>query len=128
MGFFDWQERKIRKISERNMGFAVLGESLIAISFGGLYWIQLVRYGFFIYIAATLLATYYIISTFLHWHRNEALNYQTILLGYLGGFLLLFFFGIQSPQLPLKKYILIAGLLLVVPASRDLIRRGGNKV
>jgi hypothetical protein len=121
MGFFDWLEEKIRKINERNMGLALLGESLIAISLGGLYWIKLVRYGFFIYIAATILASYYIISTLFLWHRNETVKYQTLLLGYLGGFLLLFFFGIQSPQLPLKKYILLAGLLLVFPAAKDLI-------
>jgi hypothetical protein len=113
--------RMIRKVSEKNFGLFILGESLIAISLGSIYWIKLVRYNDFVFISAILLSTYYINTTFLFRRRGQEVTPSIQILGFVGGFLLLLTFGVQAPQLPLKNIILIAGLILVIPALKDLI-------
>lgn len=106
---------RIGGLSGKNLGYFIFGETLIAISLGSMNSLNLVRYGFFIFIAATLLAVTYINSTLIRLKRKEDIPPFTLVIGYLGGFLLVFFFGIQSPQLPFKSIILITGLLLSMP-------------
>lgn len=126
MGFFNWHERQARKISKKNMGRALLGESLVAISLGSLFSRTLVRSGlaFIIFIAATLTAAYYIISSYNAWHKGKIQRYHNLFIGTTAGFLLLLFFGVQTTQLPLKGPIIVIGLILTLPALGDLIRWG----
>jgi hypothetical protein len=117
-------EKKAKSVSDKSFGFFILGQAFIALSLGALYSKALVKSGlwFLIFILATLLASYYINVTILLWHKKEQkIKSKTLIFGFLGGFLLLFFFGIQSPQLPLKRYILIGGILLIIPALKNLI-------
>ncbi len=113
-----------RRITEKNIGLLILGESLVALSLGSIYSLRLVKSGlsFAIFIGATLIAIYYINNSFLTWYRGGTTKPFTQLVGLVGGFFLLLFFGIQSPQLPFKNYILIIGFLLVLPALRELFR------
>ncbi len=112
----------IEKISERNFGSFMLGQAFIALSLGARYSHQLVRSGasFAIFITATLLSSFYITTSILHYQRGKQIMPKKHSVGFAGGFLLLLFFCVQSPHLPLKKYILIAGLVLVIPALKGL--------
>lgn len=120
----------IDKISEKNFGLFILGQSIIALSFGALYSLQFVRSGgsFAVFITATLLSSFYITTSILHFQRGRQIVPKKLAIGFAGGFLLLLFFGIQSPHLPLKKYILIAGLILVIPALMDLAQGRENNI
>ena len=115
----------MEKISERNFGWFVLGLSLAALSAGALYSLKFVRLGvgFIAMIVAIMLSTYYINTSFLALKRKEILGSATLFLGFIGGLLLLLFFGIQSPQLPLKKYLLIAGIILTIPGFKDILTK-----
>ncbi len=126
MGFFNWHQQQVRKISEKNMGRALLGGSLAVISLGSLFSRTLVRSGlsFLIFIAATLTAAHYIIGSYNAWHKGRTQGYQHVFIGTTAGFLLLLFFGVQTTQLPLKGPILVLGLLLTLPALGDLIKGG----
>ncbi len=109
----------LEKLSRKRLGILLLGLSLSTLSLGGLYSIQLVRTGlsFAIFNLGIILSTYYIFTSIIYSHEGKTLKKSTKYLGLLGGFLLLFFFGIQSPQLPFKKILLISGIgitLLVI--------------
>jgi uncharacterized membrane protein len=108
-------------VSEKNLGYFIFGETLIAISLGSMNSLNLVRYGFFIFIAATLLGVTYINSTLIRIQRKDVIRPFTRVLGYLGGFLLVFYFGIQSPQLPFKNIIFVGGLFLIAPAVIEFL-------
>jgi uncharacterized membrane protein len=108
-------------VSEQNLGYFIFGETLIAISLGSINSLNLVKYGFFIFIAATLLGVTYINSTLIRIQRKEVIRPFTLVLGYLGGFLLVFYFGIQSPQLPFKNIIFMGGLFLIAPAVIEFL-------
>jgi uncharacterized membrane protein len=108
-------------VSEQNLGYFIFGETLIAISLGSINSLNLVKYGFFIFIAATLLGVTYINSTLIRIQRKEVIRPFTLVLGYLGGFLLVFYFGIQSPQLPFKNIIFMGGLFLIGPAVIEFL-------
>jgi hypothetical protein len=112
---------KVGELSDKNLGYFIFGETLIAVSLGSMNSLNLVRYGFFIFIAATLFAVTYINSTLIRHKRKDDIPPFTLVIGYLGGFLLVFFFGIQSPQLPIKNIIYIGGLILMLPAAIEIL-------
>lgn len=111
----------ISRVSDKNFGLFILGESLIAISLGSSYWIRLVRYSDLLFFGTILLSTYYINKTLIGQRSNAGGSPRLQALGLLVGFLLFLLFGMQAPQLPLKRYILTAGLILIIPALKDLI-------
>ncbi len=111
---------RISGLSGKNLGYFVFGETLTALSLGAMNSLKLVRYIDLVLIAATILAITYINSTLIRLKRKEDIPPFTLAIGYLGGFLLVFFFGIQSPQLPFKNIIFIGGLILMLPAAIDI--------
>jgi|GEM_PF-6543898 len=119
----------IEKIGERSFGLFMLGHALIALSIGSVYsrWFIRSAASFAAYIAATLLATFYITTVIQNYKRSTQVKAKTHFVGFVGSFLLILFFGIQSPHLPGKIYLFAAGALLVVPAGRDLIFGGGGE-
>ncbi len=114
-----------KRISEKSLGLLVFGETLIALSLGSIYSLRLVSEGYYIFIAASLLSVSYINSTLLIMLRSREASLITYIVGFTGGFLLALFFGIQSPQLPFKNIVLLAGALLLLPTLKDLTRRKG---
>ncbi len=119
----------IEKIRERSFGLFMLGQALIALSLGAIYSRVFVRSAasFAFYIAATLLASFYITTSILHYKRRKPVKAKIHLVGFIGGFFLILFFGVQSPHLPGKGILFAAGALLVIPAARDLIIGGGRE-
>ncbi len=114
----------LEKISQRNFGLFMLGQALIALSLGAVYSLKFVRTGgsFAAFIAAVLLSSFYITTSILHYQRGQQLMPKKHAIGFAGGFLLLLFLGVQSPHLPLKRYILFAGLIMIIPALKDVTR------
>ena len=110
-------------ISPQRVEWAFIGEILVAFSLGAMYSIQLVRYGYFILIAATILVSSFLNEYFLSLRKPKRMSRITQLMGFVGGILLLLFLGIQSPQMPFKLYLFIGGLLLILQAARDLVKR-----
>lgn len=119
----------IETVSKKNYGWFILGLTLIALSLGSLNSIPLVRSGasFLIFIAATFLSIFYMNTTFTYHRRGEKIPGRTRTFGLIGSFLLMLFFGVQAPQLPFKEFILLGGLLLVLPALKEtFMERAGS--
>jgi hypothetical protein len=113
---------RIRGLSDKNLGYFVFGETLIALSLGAMNSLKLIRHIDLILIAATILTVTYINSTLIRLKRKDDIPPFTLIIGYIAGFLLVFFFGIQSPQLPIKNIIFTGGLILTVPAAIEILR------
>ena len=123
MGFFEWHERLVKKVSLRNVSFAIFGEALAFFSLGSMFSNKLVKYGYFILIAAAILTYSYAKNNFTAWHQNTKVSYSAHISGFTGAILLLLFFGIQTPQMRFKIYILGIGVILVLPALKDIIKK-----
>ena len=122
MKFFTWHEKLVRKVTERNLNLVITGKLLITFSLGTIFSITLVRYGYFILVAATFILMQYLITNFMQWFRGGKVSYGFHVFGFLGLFLLVLFLGIQSPQVPFKIYILIIGLILTIPAYVNILK------
>ena len=57
------------------------------------------------------------------WHAKKDITYKNHLVGGIGLILLVVYLGIQSPQLLAKKYIMIIGFVLLLPAAIELARK-----
>jgi len=55
--------------------------------------------------------------------QNFKMSSVTVFLGFLGEFFFVMFFGIQSPQIPFKKIILVLGILLLIPVIYGYFKR-----
>jgi hypothetical protein len=112
----------IEKISQGNFSLFMLGQALIALSLGAVYSLKFVRTGgsFAAFIAGVLLSSFYITTSILHYQRGQEIMPKKHAIGFSGGFLLLLFLGVQSPHLPLKRYILFTGLILIIPTLKDV--------
>lgn len=121
MGFFEWHKRIVKRISERNFRIAFLGRALILFSLGSMFSMELVRYGYFILIVSAFILYYYVKKNFMNSLKNLKTEYKINVIGLIGLSLLFLFFGIQSPQMLFKKYILVLGIVAVLPALKQII-------
>ncbi len=122
MGLFKWEERLTRKISKRNLKLAIQAKILIVLSLGSLFSIELVKYGYYILLLSFIVILIYIQNNFFKWYNKEKINFPILELGSFGMFLLALFTGIQSPQIPFKIYILILGIILIIPAIINIFK------
>lgn len=120
----EWNEKPVRRITESNLSLALYGSMIIAFSLGAIFSIQLVRYGYYILIASAIIIASYLKLNLMSWFTGAKPDYTAHIFGLSGGILLLIIFGIQSPQVPFKTYLLIIGLILILPA---LINMGGKR-
>jgi bacteriorhodopsin len=105
------------KFSEKGRNYALFGASIIAFSIGAMFSIDLVKYGYYLLIGATFAIVHYVsIALF----KNKV-NRLTKSVGVMGVLALVLFFGIQTPQIPLKQYLWIVGTALFIPAIKDFI-------
>ncbi len=123
MDYIKWHARIVQKYSHTSIYTLVAGKLIVLFTIGSYLSIQLVTYGYFILLAATLLLTTYLIHNFMSWHIKEEIIYKDHILGGLGLFLLILFVGIQSPQIPGRKYILILGFVLFLPLVYEYFRK-----
>jgi uncharacterized membrane protein YjjP (DUF1212 family) len=116
----EWHQKLMKKISERHLRYAVVGKLLFVFSSGAIFSRDLVKFSYFILIAATLLCANYVIDAVLYWHKNKKMSYTQHMVAFIGVMLLVLLFGIQTTQLHFQRSLLIAGVLLVLPASYDV--------
>ena len=90
------------------------GLFFIALIIGSMFSLDLVRYGYFIIIAFSLLIFYFFNNTLEENIKRKKTSKFTITSGFIGVFLIFLFFGIQSPQIPFKNYLLVIGIAIVV--------------
>jgi len=64
MGFFQWYEGLVRKVSEKNLSLAIMGEMLAVLILGSYFSIDLVRYGLYILIGAVIVLVNYVNTAF----------------------------------------------------------------
>ena len=100
-------EKILKEITERNFNLGIFGTYIIAFTIGSMFSIKLVLFGYFILIISAIVIATYIRHICMTWYNNKKVKLSTAETGYLGGLLLLVFFGIQSPQVLFKPYILM---------------------
>jgi len=101
----------LKQNKEKILGNIILSMSIIVLTLGSMFWIFLIKYGFFIFLGAAITAILYI-SESLPYNSNKKMKKSTRVLGIIGLILLMLTLGIQSPQLPFKKYVLLLGIVL----------------
>jgi hypothetical protein len=112
------------KISSKSLSYLIFSKFLIILVIGSYFSIELVKYGYFILLIGVLVVFHSALSSFLDYKEHIFAKYYKRLINFVGVALLVLFFGVQSPQIPFKIFFLIIGLLLMVPAIRDLLGRG----
>ena len=90
------------------------GLFFIALIIGSMFSLDLVRYGYFMIIAFSLLLLYFFNNTLKENIERKQFGKFTLVIGFVGVFLVFLFFGIQSPQIPFKNYLLAFGIIIVV--------------
>lgn len=113
-----------QRFSESDLGSIIIGLSLITFSPGGIYSIKLVKYGYFILTGGTFILISSTRNFFNCWFSGKEIKGRTAYLGLAASFLIALFFGIQSPHVPYKHYILLIGIILILYALNNFIRRG----
>ena len=104
---------KKNKPVKDSIAYFLPGIALISISLGSIFSIDLVRYGYFILITVFLVVLHYFNSSLTAHYKNKKMKKAEIFSGFIGVALIGLFFGMQSPQLPFKTYILIFGVVLL---------------
>ena len=122
MKIFEWQEKLVRKVKEKNMMLTVLGKAIALLALGAIFSTQLAEYGYLIIVIAAIFSLMYINRNFISWHRKEKINYSRHSLGWTGVALLLVYLGIQTPQMPFKIYFLVIGILLTIPSLVNIFK------
>jgi len=103
-------EKPIRKASN----YFLPGIVLTTLALGSMFSINLVRYGLFIMFAMVLVVIYYLNGSLTDYYKNKKMSKFTTYTGFIALILVSGFFGMQSPQLPFKIYILIIGIILIL--------------
>ena len=89
------------------------GVFLVGLGLGTLFSIELIKYGFFILIATTLISLFYFNNTLMHFSKNEKIGKSGFYLGFLAIFFVSLFFGMQS-RVPFGVWALGIGIVFIV--------------
>ncbi len=120
-------EKKILKIAERvsdrNLAWALIGKFLFFFALGSIYSITLIKYGYYLLVGTVFLLINYLINDFQYWLKKRKSGWLNRGMGFLGLILLALIFGMHSSQLPFKYYILSFGVIMVLPAIYNLVKR-----
>ena len=95
------------------------GIILVVFILGSMFWLQFITYGYFILIAAIVIVGDFIMA----YTAKQKITRNRHISAVLGGLLLFFFLGMQTPQVPFKIYLLVIGVILIVPALLELLRK-----
>ena len=99
---------------ERGIVNIASGLFLLALVIGSMFSLELVRYGYFMIIAFSLILFYFFTSVLKINMEKKVFGNFVSMVGFIGVFLVFLFFGIQSPQIPFKIYFLLLGIAMVV--------------
>ena len=101
-----------RSKEEKAMSYFLPGLILVALALGSLFWISLLRFSFWIMLAVVAVLVYYLNESIMSYYRKKELSPFNIRAGFVALFLIVGFFGMQSPQLPFKPWFLGLGVIL----------------
>ena len=123
MKLLAWTEQLPRKISERNLALGLTGKLLFMFFLGTQFSHVLVKYSYGLLLAGIFILVSAFIEYYAYWHHKKSLSFAVLVWGTIGVYLLILFFGIQSPQIPYKLVLLLLSVLLLIPANVDLLRK-----
>jgi len=110
-------------ITEKNLNVGLFGLFLIVLALGSMFAIELVFLSYWILIGAAIIVFNYVSNALIMQYRKKKITFGYNLIGMLGSYLLTFLFGIQSPQVPFKPWILGVGLILLLPAIKNHFKK-----
>ena len=132
MNLIMWQKQMVKKISPRNLIFAILGKALITFTLGLFLASPLAaranlanigKMALFLGIAVLLNS---MTGIFLAWHTQKEQKYIDFSLGFFGLFLILFYCGLQFPDVlgkPALWTLLGFGIVLLLPGLWEMVRK-----
>ncbi|PIN87650.1 hypothetical protein COV12_02700 [Candidatus Woesearchaeota archaeon CG10_big_fil_rev_8_21_14_0_10_32_24] len=123
MKFLEWHGKKVRKLSHYSFYSSMIGMFLIFFMFGSLFSGSWNPASYVLLLISAFVLISYVIHSFMSWHAKEDITYKNHLIGGIGLAILILYLGIQSPELLAKKYIMIIGFVLLLPATIELARK-----
>jgi len=124
---FDFKERLEKKITPSHFKWYLLGKSVIAFALGALLSKDFIILGLAFVFLGLIFVFNYVHDNFMAWKTNKKLKFKSHVIGLIGLVFLVFFLGLQSPQTPFKEYILLVGVLLLVPGLIDMVKKKHKK-
>ena len=113
----------VKILATRSLALAFIGKSLTIFGLGAWFSVELeVIRNIIFFLSAALLAQSGL-SNLLDWHKQRKQLYVNYLFYAWGLFGLFLAVGGLFPKLPFKLVIIAAGIILVLPAIKDLFRR-----
>ena len=123
MKLMSWMEQLTRRVSERNLVLALTGKLLLIFFLGTQFSPVLMKYRYGLLVAGIFIMVSSFIEYSVYWHHRKSLSFAVLVWGTIGVYLLVLYFGIQSPQIPYKLVLLPLSVLLLIPANVDLARK-----
>ena len=123
MKFIELHGKTARKLSHYSFYSSMIGMFLIFFTLGSFFSVLGKSVGYLLLLISAFILISYVIHSFMSWHAKKDITYKNHLVGAIGLVLLILYLGIQSPQLLGKKYIMIIGFVLLLPATIELARK-----
>jgi len=101
----------------------MIGMFLIFFILGSFFSVLGNSVGYLLLLVSAFILISYVIHSFMSWHAKKDITYKNHLVGGIGLILLILYLGIQSPHLLGRKYIMIIGFVLLLPATIELAKR-----
>lgn len=116
-------EKYLRKIKQNNFRLALSGDILVVFSLGSIFSIALVTYSYWIMLISLLIGIIFGYNMILTWYNKNKLRFKEFIVAYIAIILLAVYLGMQNPQILFKKYLLLLGILMVIPAIVNIIKK-----
>ncbi len=117
-----WQQRMMQKISPRNIILAFLGKVLFWFGLGAWFAEELGEWRRLLLFLGIVGILYYLLNNFLEWKLKREIQYKNHLLGAFSAALLVLAFSVEFAELR-SVWLFVGGLLLVVPAIREMAKK-----
>jgi len=141
MCFTKWHQGLLRRISEKNLKLVLLGKLLVWFAIGSYFSIQLASVSYIILTIGTILLAIYLNRVVVTLKGKGSVPYGSHLVGFMGGMLIVLYFGQQSPQVGLglfaflfgiqnppdiRPWLIVIGILMGLPALFEMMKNKGN--
>lgn len=120
MGFLELHQKHMRKVKPKHLSLAMFGKALFVLILGSWFSIDLVALSYPLLALSAALILNYVVVQWTALNKKKPLAYGNHVLGVVGAFVLIFLFGLQSPQIPFKLPLLVVGVLMTFPGVKDV--------
>ena len=122
MNVFKWEVNKLKKLSKPIISLAFSGFSLIVLSLGSIFSKKILPYNIIIFAIGVLISWNFMMNMYIQYVKDK-ITVGNVYGTCIGIHFLVLLLGVQSPQIPYKNYLLVLGILMMVPASLKILKK-----